>query len=352
MFKYLVFLSAIVAVIYAVQEQQTARRPKFLPVVSWVIFPNSPCNGFNSTTGTCLSKLSCSIFGGNNSGISCAGGYGVCCNFFLSCGSVISRNNSYFVNPGYPDDYVNEGRCSLNVEKINSNIEQIRLNFEEFSINGVTNRACEQDVFQVTGYNVNSLVPIFCGRNAGQHVYIDVKSVRGPLVLSMLTTSIGNRRWRIRVIQLERNNPSKTPRGCLQFFTGPSGNFRSFNYDAGVVSGQSNYLSNLNYATCIRKESGYCGIQYSAMTADEVSLAGPSEVSADTACAASPDALYLGISRYCGGSTANMPFTINSTVSGQIRAIFTTTGTLPSGTFRGYNLNYQQLVCSDSPSSG
>ena len=61
------------------------------------------------------------------------------------------------------------------MEKLNDNVVQLRLDFDEFVTNGVTNRACEQDVFQVFGQDSNSIVPSICGMNNGQHSKIIFK---------------------------------------------------------------------------------------------------------------------------------------------------------------------------------
>ena len=48
--------------------------------------------------------------------------------------------------------------------------------------------------------------------------------------------------------------------GCLQYFTGVSGNVFSYNYNDG--SGLQ--LSNTDYTICVRMERNFCGIQYTA----------------------------------------------------------------------------------------
>ena len=48
--------------------------------------------------------------------------------------------------------------------------------------------------------------------------------------------------------------------GCLQYFTGVSGQMFSFNYnDATGLQ-----LSNTDYTMCVRMERNFCGIQYTA----------------------------------------------------------------------------------------
>ena len=50
--------------------------------------------------------------------------------------------------------------------------------------------------------------------------------------------------------------------GCLQYYTGVSGQMWSFNYnDASGLQ-----LSNADYSICVRMERNFCGIQYSACT--------------------------------------------------------------------------------------
>ena len=48
--------------------------------------------------------------------------------------------------------------------------------------------------------------------------------------------------------------------GCLQYFTGVSGNVFSYNYNdaSGLM------LSNTDYTICVRMERNFCGIQYTA----------------------------------------------------------------------------------------
>ena len=42
-----------------------------------------------------------------------------------------------------------------------------------------------------------------------------------------------------------------------------SGQIHSLNYKTEVQDNKPNQLANLNYAICIRMESGFCGIRYS-----------------------------------------------------------------------------------------
>jgi len=48
--------------------------------------------------------------------------------------------------------------------------------------------------------------------------------------------------------------------GCLQYFTGVSGQIKSYNYDPGAGL----QLSKQDYSICIRTERNFCGIQYAS----------------------------------------------------------------------------------------
>ena len=54
--------------------------------------------------------------------------------------------------------------------------------------------------------------------------------------------------------------PTIASDGCLQYFTGVSGQMFSFNYnDASGLQ-----LSNTDYSICVRMDRNFCGIQYTA----------------------------------------------------------------------------------------
>ena len=50
------------------------------------------------------------------------------------------------------------------------------------------------------------------------------------------------------------------PSGCLQYFTGVSGQTFSFNY----MEATGLQLSDTDYTMCVRMERNFCGIQYTA----------------------------------------------------------------------------------------
>lgn len=86
-----------------------------------------------------------------------------------------------------------------------------------------------------------------------------------PVTLTFVTS--GNsfpRSWKVRVSQIRCSTIYRAEEGCLQYFTGVSGQIKSFNYDP--TTGLQ--LSNQDYSICIRMERNFCGIQYTACTDD------------------------------------------------------------------------------------
>ncbi|XP_044762650.1 uncharacterized protein LOC123319783 [Coccinella septempunctata] len=280
---------------------------KFLNVFQVVKFNNTECqatlNGL-SYLGVCYLAAQCDSLNGTAGG-SCADGYGVCCVFRGSCGGGASQNCSYFESPNYPDYYPSNGgvappvptptptpgtttpdlrpdprlpmlprgnfgrqmgalECTFSVSKASSDIQQMRIDFLDFELLGPTDGNCINEMFVITGNGLNNQIPSICGYNTGQHIYVDVSMLSGPLMLSVLSNMSYRKRFRIRICQYSQS-ACITPSNCLQYYTGTSGIIQSFNYDQALMLSRSSpsYFNNLNYAICIRREAGYCSITYS-----------------------------------------------------------------------------------------
>ncbi|XP_068217667.1 uncharacterized protein [Palaemon carinicauda] len=105
------------------------------------------------------------------------------------------------------------------------------------------------------------------------------------------------RAWKVQVTQIPCDCPNtrvpKAPEGCLQYFQGLTGNFKSFNFDGvGCYSedrwcdfstirhpsdcdirvGYTGHLNDMDYSICIEPESGFCGIQYQQVGTNGFSL--------------------------------------------------------------------------------
>ncbi|XP_037081346.1 uncharacterized protein LOC119102083 [Pollicipes pollicipes] len=247
------------------REDVVGMPDSILPLLTLLRFSNSACqvdeaDGFTAS-GTCYLPAECSSRGGLARG-SCALGFGVCCVYTLSCGGTTSQNGTFFVNPQYPATGTAARTCVFTVQKASTDVTQLRLDLLEFETAPPTDGNCNTEEFTVTGQNTNGPVPGICGQNSGQHMYVEVGDVSGPVQLRMVTSSGPTpHRWRVKVTQYARASPARAPHHCLQHYTGQMGQFESFNFAAAGSAGEG-YLNNLNYIICIRKEAGFCSITY------------------------------------------------------------------------------------------
>lgn len=119
-------------------------------------------------------------------------------------------------------------------------------------------------------------------------VYVDAGlGATNPVTLTFVTSGPSfPRTWKVKICQIPcntiyrgknlkyllsstmtnflftKNFLFKAEDGCLQYFTGVSGQIKSFNYDPGAGL----QLSNQDYSICVRMEKNFCGIQYTACT--------------------------------------------------------------------------------------
>ncbi|GFW18352.1 CUB domain-containing protein [Trichonephila clavipes] len=333
-------------------------------VFTIVRFLNIPCSSINGKlTGICYSLTDCVRMHGAQVG-TCASGFGVCCIFQRSCGSITNQNSTHFTNPGFPNPVSDSSDtvCTLTLLRPPKvPICQVRLDFLDFAIANPTDGDCLDDKFTVQGNNLNAPVPTLCGRNVGQHIYVDVDNSIAPILLYISTKGLGSRTWNIRTSYIECGNPSRAPPNCLQYYTGIEGRFSSFNYvqeESSVASG--GYLNNLNYAICFRKEVGRCTQTYTAESIDNFVILNLNPNNSPTVGGGEAglgiyecpdDYLRLEGDRYCGARlnpstsernpTTNEPVTDNS--AGPFIASFRTDSANNAG---GFNLQYKQNPCS------
>ncbi|KOC68748.1 hypothetical protein WH47_06540 [Habropoda laboriosa] len=241
-----------------VPSSHVGREKRLFSLFTLVKFDNNVCIGSNGENGTCVTASECLQRGGVASGV-CANDYGVCCIVTVSCGETTANNNTYFVNPNYPSTFDGTLSCQLTLIKSHPTVCQFRLDFVQFNIRGpeTTNHQCVYDQFIVSGGNP---VPTICGSNTGNHIYIDSGlGQTNPVTLTFVTSGHSfPRSWKVRVSQIRCNTIYRAEEGCLQYFTGISGEIKSFNYNS--ITGLQ--LSNQDYSICIRMERNFCGIQY------------------------------------------------------------------------------------------
>ncbi|XP_018493740.1 uncharacterized protein LOC108863710 [Galendromus occidentalis] len=267
MWKSAVFLLTVASIAAAAEVKSRRVRDSStsifnpFPFLQIVRFANDECAAESASSGTCYTAKECDDLKGHIQG-DCANGYGSCCVLTYSCRETMRHNLSYFVPPSYPEKEEEANVCPLKIA-FEATICQIRLDFERFDILGPKGGDCVDDLFVVLGGNVNHRVPVICGQNANQHIYVNVDTVEGPLELQMITgIARYSRDWRIKVSMVPCDSPFKAPNGCLQFFTGGVGNFRSFNFNQPDTN-RSGYLNSVDYAICLRRERDMCYVTYS-----------------------------------------------------------------------------------------
>ena len=68
--------------------------------------------------------------------------------------------------------------------------------------------------------------------------------------------------WNILISQISCRAAWAPPPGCLQYFTGVTGQISSYNFQGGL------HLASQLYTNCIRQESNHCSISYAASDGD------------------------------------------------------------------------------------
>jgi len=238
----------------------STRDSKMLSLFAVVNFPNDQCSTQTSgILGVCYSSSECNDKGGTADG-NCAAGFGVCCKFIINgCGGTSSNNCTYLENEGYPTAITTASlTCTYTINAVSDDICQLRLDFDNFVLSVPNTGICSTNGIQM---KVNSPTghdpPTICGTNTGLHMYVETgKSATATTVVFSSGTGTSNRSWRVKVSQIECSNLARPPADCVQYFTGPGGEMRSFGYPGGAM------ITDVNYMSCIRQERGFCGINY------------------------------------------------------------------------------------------
>lgn len=235
------------------------RRLKVSPELltkSWDPFPVMGfavelCESKLNRTGRCLSLPDCRFSRGIREG-ECADGFGVCCVYeALDSVATTLSNNSYFVQPKFPQPFSGAGNVSLTV-LLPSSTCQLRLELEEFRLLPPVAGLCLNDSLRVFVNGSDSYVPELCGHNAGQHVVLHFPESedRSLLSLKVSTRTAGfHRRWSVRIVLYDCGTPKLAQHGCLQHHGSCRGSFRSFAYSEQML----HYVRALNYAVCITR---------------------------------------------------------------------------------------------------
>jgi hypothetical protein len=251
----------------------------------------------------------------------------------VTCGSKTSDAQFEFLSPLYPAMLPNKtAQCDLTISHDCENpICQLRLDFLDLRLGPPTGGDCNGDQFIV---RANEPLPVLCGNNSGQHIYVDVRG-RSETNLNLLTMPVfpkpvgvhnesdgsrtivswlhevdPHRGWKILVTQLpcdcsDSSLPDRyctalhimsitvlnscAPTGCLQYHTGITGTVSSFNFHGTIMNYEPCYFGNettcgapvwtghlnsLDYSTCIKSAPGYCGIAFQQPDSSSFQLSG------------------------------------------------------------------------------
>ncbi|XP_059088976.1 uncharacterized protein LOC131885067 isoform X2 [Tigriopus californicus] len=264
--------------IVSTEGQNATRVGKLIPIFQVVTFPNLPCVGSSSRNGTCYTSEECTTRGGISAG-SCAQGFGVCCTFSIACGATTSQNCTYLIQAATTNP--TSDPCVFTICKDSADICRIRLDFTTFSIagpvtgsvidsnaledNGGTVGDCLMDSFTLTSPG-NQASPVICGFNTGQHMIVDASDQCHKASFDFSGTAT-TRQFEIKVTQYQCGDELGGPDGCLQFFTGNTGQFASFNFPttSSTVTSTVTHLSNQCYNMCFRQEVGKCAICFNVV---------------------------------------------------------------------------------------
>jgi len=257
------------------QEVDTERNKKVFSLFSIVTFPNAGCASQDAArNGTCYTSSECQNKGGTTSG-NCAAGFGVCCLFIVSStATTISENCTYIQNPSFPSVYADTTALTYTINKCADTVCNVRLDFETFTTLGpsltteVTATGVCVDTMIVTGTS-GITTPTICGKNAGQHIYVEMGqgSTATAAVAFTFSGTSTVRTWEIKATQIPCGASYRPPDGCLQYHTTLSGRFQTFNFLETTAASQV-HLAAQNYAICVRQEAGYCCIEYSLCSDD------------------------------------------------------------------------------------
>jgi len=290
----------------------------------------------NSGTGTCLTMYGCKDRGGAAMG-KCAV-FGVCCYLNdVEGNTTISSTGGFFTSPGFSSSSTaRKGRQLLSLAsttytatlKPAADKVQMLVEFQTFDIVGPTEGDCNNDTFEITGYSGSLQIPILCGNNSGQHMYIDLSNYNANsgnlMVLMTLSSDVYARQWRIKIsyfTAMETSHPL-----CLQYFTATSGTISSFNY--GLTP---QYLNNQMYSVCFAYLAGYCDIGF---TFNNLNLD-------DSIGSCVNDYVQIQNSQLCGVET-NYPVTGNAT--GPITMSVSSDGA-NANEVGGFELAYIMMAC-------
>ncbi|KAK4884765.1 hypothetical protein RN001_001036 [Aquatica leii] len=224
--------------------------------------PNKICVvtiGNERLEGVCTTNVQCALNRGQYARNSTCGLLSTCCVSTGSCGDTTSAKISYFKhNNAAPI----AGLCTNTIRLINRNICQLRLDIESLNLANPNDQGmCLDEKFLTSTANT----PIICGRNTKQHLYLHLNNFNSRQVDLSILNRVATNTWTIKITQLHcpgtnvfnlrnqlpsisRDYALLAPEGCSQYYTEPTGTFRSFGFNTGSM-----YSRPLRYTICFKR---------------------------------------------------------------------------------------------------
>ena len=213
--------------------------------------PSAPCVGHATLqAGKCFLKDDCVASGGRlDSG--CLRSSQVCCVPTTRCGSVVITKDVEVSNQNYPLTDTSSIICQYTIKRADLLVAQLRVDFDILELGDPgTPDPCDGDHLVLQSANNPNIFNHVCGNNTGSHFVIDNWSETLTLKI-ILGKSSTQRKWLIRIRQLDTRSPLFAPQGCRQFYTESDGALKS------VVTREP-----ATYSACFKKHAGRCAIKF------------------------------------------------------------------------------------------
>lgn len=217
------------------------------------------CTSGGGIEGVCKKMTDCEEEGGEVDG-SCSQAFSVCCVYAPPvCGSQLKTATGYLESAGYPSS-APEGTCTYSVAKHATDVVQLKIEFLDLELSGPTNGECLNDTLQIADVDYPNLMrkPVCGSLTDSDPFYLSVEGMSVDTKIIFNVEEDSDARWKIKVTQLKKEDAA--PPLCLKYFTEPEGVIKSFNHQAGF----GEWLGNMNYATCFKKQPGFCDISFTA----------------------------------------------------------------------------------------
>jgi len=101
-----------------------------------------------------------------------------------------------------------------------------------------------------------AVLPTICGKNSGQHMYVEAGETSDKAVIDFTVTNAAT--WDIRVTQIKCGSELLAPTGALQYHMDGMGTAETFNF-----GGSKQLLQGHDYTICVKPQAGSCGIEWS-----------------------------------------------------------------------------------------